>query len=100
MPIRNRSGSSLIRGSNLRQSSTVTSPSRIPGGQTRRGSQSALEAVKERARRDTVTSSEMSSENEFDASAFERQREAARNATKASKSLHRHTSDPAVGIKR
>lgn len=100
MPIRNRSGSSPIRGSNLRQSSTVTSPSRTPGGQPRRGSQSALEAVKERARRDTVTSSEMSSENEFDASAFQRQREATRNATKASKALHSQTSDPNVGIKR
>jgi hypothetical protein len=100
MPIRNRSGSSPIRGSNLRQSSTVTSPSRTPGGQTRRGSQSALEAVKERARRDTVTSSEMSSENEFDASAFQRQREATRNAAKASKALQNHTSDPAVGVKR
>ena len=100
MPIRNRSGSSPIRGSNLRQSSTVASPSKILGGQTRRGSQPALEVVKERARRDTVTSSEMSSENEFDASAFQRQREAARNAAKASKVLHRHTSDPAVGLKR
>ena len=100
MPIRNRSGSSPIRGSNLRQSSTVSSPSRTPGGQPRRGSQSALEAVKERARRDTVTSSEMSSENEFDASAFQRQREAAKNAAKASRALHRHTSDPNVGIKR
>ena len=100
MPIRNRSGSSPIRGSNLRQSSTVTSPSKTPGGQTRRGSQSALEAVKERARRDTVTSSEMSSENEFDASGFQRQREAARNAAKTSRALHRHTSDPNVGIER
>jgi hypothetical protein len=100
MPIRNRSGSSPLRGSNLRQSSTVTSPSRIPGGQPRRGSQSALEAVKERARRDTVTSSEMSSENEFDASAFQRQRDAARNAAKASKALLRHASDPNVGVKR
>lgn len=100
MPIRNRSGSSPIRGSNLRQSSTVTSPSRTPGAQPRRGSQSALEAVKERARRDTVTSSEMSSENEFDASAFQRQRDATRNATKASKALHSQTSDPLVGVKR
>lgn len=100
MPIRNRSGSSPLRGSNLRQSSTVSSPSRTPGGQPRRGSQSALEAVKERARRDTVTSSEMSSENEFDASAFQRQREASKNAAKASKVLLRHTSDPNVGIKR
>ncbi|KAK0125961.1 hypothetical protein ONS95_007584 [Cadophora gregata] len=100
MPIRNRSGSSPLRGSNLRQSSTVTSPSRTPGGQARRGSQSALEAVKERARRDTVTSSEMSSENEFDASAFQRQRDASRNAAKASRALARHTSDPNVGVKR
>ena len=100
MPIRNRSGSSPLRGSNLRQSSTVTSPSRTPGGQTRRGSQSALESVKERARRDTVTSSEMSSETEFDASAFQRQRDAGRNAAKASKALLRHTSDPNVGVKR
>lgn len=100
MPIRNRSGSSPIRGSNLRQSSTLNSPTRTPGGQTRRGSQSALEAVKERARRDTVTSSEISSENEFDASAFQRQREATRNAAKASKALLRQTSDPNVGIKR
>jgi hypothetical protein len=100
MPIRNRSGSSPIRGSNLRQSSTVSSPSRTPGGQPRRGSQSALEAVKERARRDTVTSSEMSSENEFDASAFQRQRDSARNSSKASKALLRHTSDPNVGVKR
>ncbi|KAH7348749.1 stress-activated map kinase-interacting protein-like protein [Rhexocercosporidium sp. MPI-PUGE-AT-0058] len=100
MPIRNRSGSSPLRGSNLRQSSTVTSPTRAPGGQARRGSQSALEAVKERARRDTVTSSEMSSENEFDASAFQRQRDASRNAAKASRALARHTSDPNVGVKR
>ncbi|EKD21220.1 uncharacterized protein L3040_000738 [Drepanopeziza brunnea f. sp. 'multigermtubi'] len=100
MPIRNRSGSSPIRGSYLRQSSTVTSPTRGPAGQVRRGSQSALEAVKERARRDTVTSSEMSSENEFDASAFQRQRDATRNATKASRALLRHTSDPNVGMKK
>jgi hypothetical protein len=100
MPIRNRSGSSPIRGSNLRQSSTMSSPTRTPGGQARRGSQSALEAVKERARRDTVTSSEISSENEFDASAFQRQREATRNAAKASKALSKHASDPSVGVKR
>jgi hypothetical protein len=42
----------------------------------------------------------MSSENEFDASAFQRQREASKNAAKASKALLRHTSDPNVGIKR
>ncbi|KAG9233970.1 stress-activated map kinase-interacting protein-like protein [Amylocarpus encephaloides] len=100
MPIRNRSGSSPIRGSNLRQTSTITSPVRAAPAQARRGSQPAVDAVKERARRDTVTSSEMSSENEFDASAFQRTREAARNAAKASRALHSQTSDPNVGIKR
>ena len=99
MPIRNRSGSSPIRGSNLRQTSNAPSPSRPASGQ-RRGSQSALEAVKTRARRETVTSSEMSSENEFDASAFHRQRDATRNAAKASKALQKQTSDPNVAVKR
>ena len=51
----------------------TASPSRP--GPPRRGSQSALEVVKEHARRDTVTSSEMSSDNEFDASGFHQQRE-------------------------
>jgi hypothetical protein len=100
MPIRNRSGSSPIRGSNLRQSSTISSPPRTGPEQGRRGSQSAVDAVKERARRDTVTSSEMSSENEFDASAFQRTRDAARNAAKASRALHSQTSDPNVGVRR
>ncbi|EHL01418.1 putative Stress-activated map kinase-interacting protein 1 [Glarea lozoyensis 74030] len=100
MPIRNRSGSSPIRGSNLRQTSTISSPPRTGPEQGRRGSQSAVDAVKERARRDTVTSSEMSSENEFDASAFKRTRDAARNAAKASRALHSQTSDPNVGVRR
>lgn len=100
MPIRNRSGSSPIRSSNLRQSSTGNSPSKTIGGQVRRGSQSALETVKERARRDTVTSSEISSDNEFDNSGFQRQREANRNAARSARSLQKHTSDPEVGFKR
>ncbi|RDW59756.1 hypothetical protein BP6252_12843 [Coleophoma cylindrospora] len=101
MPVRNRSGSSPIRGSNLRQESTLISPTKASAKQGRRGSQSALEAVKERARRDTVTSSEMSSETEFDASVIQRQKEAGKNATKAGKALHKVTSnEPAVGIKR
>jgi hypothetical protein len=100
MPIRNRSGSSPLRGSNLRQSSTITSPVRTNAPGTRRGSHSALEAVKERARRDTVTSSEMSSDNEFDATAFQRQREAAKNAPKATKALQNQTSDLSPGITR
>lgn len=100
MPIRNRSGSSPLRGSNLRQSSTMTSPVRGNAPGVRRGSHSALEAVKERARRDTVTSSEMSSDNEFDATAFQKHREAAKNASKATKALHKQTSDPNTGITR
>ena len=53
----------------------VTSPSRPPepvGQGLRRGSLGQVEAVKQRARRDTTTSSEMSSENELDPNAFAR----------------------------
>lgn len=96
MPVRNRSGSSPIQSTSARQPSSLSSPR--PGA--RRGSQSALETVKERARRDTVTSSEVSSENEFDASGFHKQREAARAAARAVKLSARLNSDPAVGIKR
>lgn len=78
LPVRTRAGSSPRQSSNLRQTTTVSSPRAGPG--TRRGSQSALDTVKERARRDTVTSSEVSSENEFDSSGFHQQREAAREA--------------------
>ncbi|MBE3047593.1 hypothetical protein IMZ48_34785 [Candidatus Bathyarchaeota archaeon] len=80
LPLRTRAGSSPRQSSNLRQTSTVSSPHRAGPG-TRRGSQSALDTVKERARRDTVTSSEVSSENE-DAAGFHHQREAAREAGK------------------
>ncbi|KAL2164474.1 hypothetical protein VTH06DRAFT_3690 [Thermothelomyces fergusii] len=76
MPVRHRAGSSPIQSSTLRQAANASSPRPAP----RRGSQSAVEAVKERARRDTVTSSEVSSENEFDASAYHKHREAARAA--------------------
>ena len=53
----------------------ITSPSRPPeavGQGLRRGSLGQVEAVKQRARRDTTTSSEMSSENELDPNAFTR----------------------------
>ncbi|KAI9641469.1 Component of a membrane-bound complex containing the Tor2p kinase [Ciborinia camelliae] len=100
MPIRNRSGSSPIRGSNLRQSTTASSPTRTSGPGIRRGSQSAVEVVKERARRDTVTSSEMSSDNEFDASAFQRQRESNRYAARAGRTVRTHIPDPDIGVKR
>ncbi|KAJ1335114.1 target of rapamycin complex 2 subunit MAPKAP1/AVO1 [Microdochium nivale] len=97
-PARSRAGSSPLQPSNLRQTTTVSSPRAPPGA--RRGSQSALETVKERARRDTVTSSEVSSENEFDASGFHRQRDAARAAAKAARIQARINEEPSEGIKR
>lgn len=75
MPVRQRAGSSPVQVSPVKP---PTSP-RVP----RRGSQSALETVRERPRRDTVTSSEISSENEFDVPAALRHREAARAAARA-----------------
>ncbi|KAF2714545.1 stress-activated map kinase-interacting protein-like protein [Pleomassaria siparia CBS 279.74] len=83
MPLRNRAGSSPIRGSALRSGLTdngegpsvmVTSPSRPPDSRLRRGSLGAIESIKERARRDTVTSSEMSSENELDSTMFQKKK--------------------------
>ncbi|KAK4137413.1 hypothetical protein BT67DRAFT_438686 [Trichocladium antarcticum] len=98
MPLRNRSGSSPLQSSNLRQTTTLSSPRPA----ARRGSQSALETVKERARRDTVTSSDVSSENELDTPGFHRQREAARAAAaRAAKlSVKLNNTEPAEGIKR
>ncbi|KAI0166175.1 SIN1-domain-containing protein [Xylariaceae sp. FL1272] len=92
MPVRSRAGSSPIQSSNLRQMTTVTSPRQAPGA--RRGSQSALETVKERARRDTVTSSEFSSENEFDASGYRKLKAATRTARSQSKSSDEPTYAP------
>lgn len=100
MPVRMRSGSSPIRNGKESSSLTFTSPSRGVGAQARRGSQSAVDAVKERARRDTVTSSEMSSENDFDASGFKRQRDIARAANKAGRGLAKQTGEPLMAIHR
>ena len=74
MPIRHRSGSSPIRSSVTKSVEVlVTSPSRRSGdGRLRRGSLGTVEAMKQRARRDTTTSSEISSENELDPSVFKR----------------------------
>ncbi|KAF4983863.1 hypothetical protein FZEAL_804 [Fusarium zealandicum] len=66
----------------------------------RRGSQSALETVKERPRRDTVTSSEISSENEIDIPTVQRHREAARAAARAAKLQARILEEPTPGILR
>ncbi len=74
MPIRLRAGSSPARKGEVQPPGNLTSPTRQPGA--RRGSHSTVEAIKERARRDTATSSEMSSDNDFDNSAFKaRQRQ-------------------------
>lgn len=98
MPVRNRAGSSPIQSSNLRQSTTVSPPRPAP---PRRGSQPTLETVKERPRRDTVntvTSSEVSSDNEFDASGFHRHREATR--ARAARAQSKTAASPSQGIKR
>jgi target of rapamycin complex 2 subunit MAPKAP1 len=78
MPVRDRAGSSPIRSSDRKEGPEVliTSPSRrSTDSRFRRGSLGAVEAVKARARRDTTTSSEMSSENEgLNPSVFARRR--------------------------
>lgn len=76
MPVRNRSGSSPNVSSKLRDEVSVllTSPSRPPESQgLRRGSQGAVDMIKQRARRDTATSSEMSSEDGIEPLMFRRQ---------------------------
>ena len=87
MPVRNRSGSSPIRSSFAKDSVEVliTSPSRRSHeGRLRSGSLTGVEAVKERARRDTTTSSDMSSENELDPSILRARRKPA-NPVKAAR---------------
>ena len=75
MPVRDRSGSSPIRGSHLKGEVEVlvTSPSRRSvEGRLRGDSLGAVDAVKQRERRDTGTSSDLSSDNELDPSLFRR----------------------------
>ncbi|KAJ9252427.1 hypothetical protein DTO207G8_4768 [Paecilomyces variotii] len=77
MPIRTRAGSSPIRALDRNDGPEllVTSPSRpSTGSYFRRGSMGAVDVVKERARRDTTTSSDMSSDNELDPSALDKRR--------------------------
>ncbi|KAF1961754.1 stress-activated map kinase-interacting protein-like protein [Byssothecium circinans] len=102
MPLRTRAGSSPIRGSALRHglneagegpSVMVTSPSRPPDSRLRRGSLGAVtESVTGRARRDTVTSSEMSSENELDSLTFRKRNVNPRRAAKANHMLSQRIS--------
>lgn len=63
----------------------ITSPSRRSNeGRLRSGSLTGVEALKQRARRDTTTSSDLSSENELDPSIFGARRKSA-NPVKAAK---------------
>ena len=97
MPVRHRAGSSPIRSSATKEGIEVlvTSPSRPSGnGRLRRGSLGAVEAIKQRARRDTTTSSEMSSENELDPAIFKRRQLNPTRAAKASTLLtEKHKED-------
>ncbi|KAI9768029.1 MAG: hypothetical protein M1840_005341 [Geoglossum simile] len=88
MPVRTRAGSSPIRQSNRDNgpSVLVTSPPRPhEESRYRRGSLGAVETIKERARRDTATSSDLSSENEFAPMHYRRRRNNSNPATKATK---------------
>lgn len=99
MPVRMRSGSSPIRKADTRDSTSLSSPSKPTSRQVRRGSQSAVDAVKERARRDTVTSSEMSSENDFEPTA-RRTRDMSKATGRPSRGLIKRASESLVGLKR
>ena len=84
MPVRNRADSSPIRSSDRKEGPElmITSPSRRSTDRLRRGSLGAVEAIKARARADTATSSEISSENEsLDPSVFARRRIGSRTAS-------------------
>ena len=80
MPIRNRTQSDAspeqtFKTDGDKPALNVISPSQpsdAVGQGLRRGSLGQVEAIKQRARRDTTTSSEMSSENELDPTAFTR----------------------------
>jgi hypothetical protein len=103
MPLRTRAGSSPIRGSAIQSGLEkagegpfvmVTSPSRPPDSRLRRGSlTAAVESVKQRARGDTITSSEMSSDNELDSMSFQKRRVNPRRAAKANLLLSQRIQD-------
>lgn len=95
MPVRHRAGSSPIQASHMKQPMGSTSP-RPP----RRGSQPTLTVGSGRARRDTVTSSEVSSENEYDVPSVIRHREAARAAARQMRMQDKINEEPSPGIKR
>ena len=93
MPVRTRAGSSPIRSMSIDEGPEVlvTSPSRrSTDGRLRRGSHGAVEAVKQRSRRDTATSSDLSSENELDASVFKRRQVKPRREVAKQSMLQEH----------
>ncbi|RKF57160.1 Target of rapamycin complex 2 subunit sin1 [Golovinomyces cichoracearum] len=96
MPIRRRSGSSPMHESNLRLSSTMSPLSEIPAIQDHRSSQSVLGFSIARTRTNTITSGEISSDNEFDASAFHRNRTAARNLARSKMFLNQSSDSNVV----
>ena len=88
MPLRNRAGSSPVREPKADDGIEVltTSPLRRPAdGRLRSGSNEAVEAIKQRARKGTLTSSDMSSENELDPGIFKRRQVDPRKVTKATR---------------
>ncbi|EGR46071.1 uncharacterized protein TRIREDRAFT_66985, partial [Trichoderma reesei QM6a] len=91
MPVRHRAGSSPGQASHLQ-------PMNVSPRAPRRGSQSSLNILPGRPRRDTVTSSEVSSENEFDVPAAYRHREAARAATRAMRMQDKINEEPSQGV--
>lgn len=103
MPVRNRSGSSPIRGSGTNDGVNALIPSyrRSSEGRLRRGSLGAVETVKQRARRDTTTSSEMSSENEVEPSIYKRRHVTPKKAAKANSLLtEKHMEDELLSSRR
>lgn len=103
MPVRNRSGSSPIRGSGTNDGVNALIPSyrKSSEGRLRRGSLGAVETVKQRARRDTTTSSEMSSENEIESSIYKRRHINPKKAAKANSLLtEKHVEDELLSSRR
>jgi len=96
MPVRERASSSPVPSSTRQDgpSLLVTSPSRPPeNGRLRQNSLGAVEAVRTRTRRDTTTSSEISSENELDPSVFRRKQITIKASIKDGKTLADHIKD-------
>lgn len=83
MPARDRSGSSPGRSGAPAPDVMVTSPSKPAVGRRRTGSLGGVEAVKARARADTTTSSDLSSENELDPAYFQRRQLQAKSMPKS-----------------